>query len=438
MAVAKKKATRLTERYAELREVLPGNTLHWLQALRDQSLASFDRVGLPTVRDESWKYTNLNTLRRTGFVPAPLATSSVIDAMPVGSSLEIDAYKIVLVNGVVNTALSSLDILPEAITLDLTSALPLDKFGSLVDFERTPIAALNTASFADAICLYIRENALIEKPIHIISIGGNNKDSIAFHPRILVDAAAGSNATLLESHIGNGGQAYFSNSVTEISVGNGAVLHHYKLQNEDTNAFHIAATEARLSQSSVYENFVLTIGAALARNEINVQILGPHAECRLFGGYLLKNNQHGDHTTFIDHAAPEGSSREVYKGVLDDQSRGVFQGKILVRKDSQKTDGHQLNQALLLARGSEIDSKPELEIYADDVKCSHGATAGELDETALFYLQARGIDKESARNLLIAAFIHSALEEISDETVHDAMSGIISNWLTTGKTQGKP
>jgi len=438
MAVSKKTATLLTERYGELREFLPGNTLHWLQALRDQSIATFDGTGLPTVRDESWKYTNLNKLRRTGFVPAPLTASSAIDAVPVGSALEIDAYKIVLVNGVVNPALSSLDVLPEGITLDDTSTLPLDKFGSLVDFERTPVAALNTASFADAVCLYIRENALIEKPIHIISIGGNHKDTVAFHPRILVDAAAGSNATLLESHIGIGGQPYFSNSVTEIGVGNGAVLHHYKLQNEQTSAFHIAATEVRLSQGSVYENFVLTIGAALARNEINVEILGPHAECRLLGGYLLKGDQHGDHTTFIDHAAPQSSSREVYKGVLDDQSRGVFQGKILVRKDSQKTDGHQLNQALLLARGAEIDSKPELEIYADDVKCSHGATAGELDETALFYLQARGIDKESARNLLIAAFIQSALEEISNGTVHDAMSGIISNWLATGKSGGKP
>jgi len=437
MAVSKKTATLLTERYGELREFLPGNTLHWLQALRDQSIATFDGTGLPTVRDESWKY-NLNKLRRTGFVPAPLTASSAIDAVPVGSALEIDAYKIVLVNGVVNPALSSLDVLPEGITLDDTSTLPLDKFGSLVDFERTPVAALNTASFADAVCLYIRENALIEKPIHIISIVGNHKDTVAFHPRILVDAAAGSNATLLESHIGIGGQPYFSNSVTEIGVGNGAVLHHYKLQNEQTSAFHIAATEVRLSQGSVYENFVLTIGAALARNEINVEILGPHAECRLLGGYLLKGDQHGDHTTFIDHAAPQSSSREVYKGVLDDQSRGVFQGKILVRKDSQKTDGHQLNQALLLARGAEIDSKPELEIYADDVKCSHGATAGELDETALFYLQARGIDKESARNLLIAAFIQSALEEISNGTVHDAMSGIISNWLATGKSGGKP
>lgn len=435
MAASKKTATRLTESYGDLRELLPGNTLHWLQALRDQSLSYFDRAGLPTVRDESWKYTNLNTLRRTGFVPAPLAIPSTIDTVPVGSGLEIEAYQIVLVNGVVNSALSSLDDLPEGIALDFTSALPLDKFNRLVDFEKTPIAALNTASFADAVCIYIQENSLIEKPIHIISIGGNNKASVTFHPRILVDAAAGSNATLLESHIGIGGETYFSNSVAEIGVGNGAVLRHYKLQNEHTNAFHIAANEVRLSQAAYYENFVLTIGASLSRNEVNVEILGPHAECRLLGSYLLKGSQHGDHTTFIDHAAPESSSREIYKGVLDDQSRGVFQGKILVRKDSQKTNGHQLNQALLLARGAEIDSKPELEIYADDVKCSHGATAGELDETALFYLQSRGIDKQSARNLLIAAFIHSALEEISNRNVHDAMSGIISSWLAAGKIE---
>lgn len=419
----------MIERYGELRPHLPGTALHWLQALRDNSLAAFDQSGLPTVRDERWKYTNLNRLRRAGFVPAPLTAPGAIETLPVGQALDIEAHKIVLVNGALNPALSDLDRLPEGVTLDGTDTLPLEKFSRLLDYERTPVAALNTAAFTDAVCLYIRENALIEKPIHLISLGGRASDPVVSHPRFLIDSGAGSRATILESHIGLGGESYFSNVVTEIGLGHGAVLQHYKLQNEQPNATHIAAAEVQLSEGSSYENFVLTLGAALSRNEINVEIMGPHAECRLFGGYLLKGKQHGDHTTAIDHAAPESRSREVYKGVLDDDARGVFQGKILVRKDSQKTDGHQLNQALLLSRGSEIDSKPELEIYADDVKCSHGATAGELDEDALFYLQARGIDKATARNLLIAAFLHSALEEVSSPAVQDAMSGIMSRWL---------
>ena len=437
MAKPNQTGSALTERYSELRGLLPGNALNWLQALRDKSRAAFDASGLPTVKDEAWKYTNLNRLRRTGFLPAPLTTQATaqaaIDTIPVGSALNLDAYKIVLLNGMVNPALSDLDRLPEGVTLDGTNALPQELFGKLVNFDRTPIAALNTASFADSVCLHVHENALIDKPIHVISVGGNQTEPVAFHPRILINSAPGSNMTLLESHIGIGSQPYFSNSVVEISLGENATLHHYKLQNEQPDAFHIAATEARLEKVAGYENFVLTVGAALSRNEINVEIAGAHAECRLFGGYLLKQRQHADHTTFVDHAAPESRSREIYKGVLDDQSRGVFQGKILVRRDSQKSDGHQLNQALLLARGAEIDSKPELEIYADDVKCSHGATAGQLDETALFYLRARGIDKDTARNLLIGAFINSAIDEISNVPVQDAMSGIISNWLAKGK-----
>lgn len=432
MAASHNTARKLTERYGELRPQLPGTALHWLQSLRDDSFAAFDKAGLPTVRDERWKYTNLNRLRRAGLVPAPLAAPAVLETLPVGHALDIDAHNIVLVNGVLSPALSDLVELPEGVTLDGTDTLPLDKFSRLLDYERTPVAALNTAAFADAVCLYIRENAAIEKPIHLLSLGGQAVDPVAFHPRFLIDAGAGSRATILESHIGLGGETYFSNTVTEIGLGQGAMLQHYKLQNEQQNAAHIAAAEVRLSEGSVYENFVLTLGAALSRNEIHVEIMGPHAECRLLGGYLLNGNQHGDHTTTIDHAAPESSSREVYKGVLDGEARGVFQGKILVRRDSQKTDGHQLNQALLLSRSAEIDSKPELEIYADDVKCSHGATAGELDDEMLFYLRARGIDENSARNLLIAAFIQSALEEISNSAVQDAMSGIMTGWLERG------
>ncbi|MBL23973.1 MAG: Fe-S cluster assembly protein SufD [Rhodospirillaceae bacterium] len=432
MAAPQKSVTTLTERYGELRPHLPGTALHWLQYLRDKSLATFDDTGLPTVREERWKYTNLNRLRRSGFVPAPLASPTAIDSLPIGNALAIDAYKIVLVNGVVNASLSDLDQLPEGVTLDGTDTLPLDKFSQLLNFERTPVAALNTASFADAVCLYVRENALIEKPIHLISLGGQAVDPVAFHPRFLIDAGAGSHATFIESHVGLGGESYFSNSVVEIGIGRNAVLQHYKLQNEQQDAYHIAATEVRLSEGSTYENLVLTLGAQLSRNEINTEILGPNAECRLFGGYLLKDKQHGDHTTTIDHAAPECRSREIYKGVLDGRARGVFQGKVLVRKDSQKTDGHQLNQAILLSQGAEIDSKPELEIYADDVKCSHGATAGELDEDALFYLQSRGIDIAGARNLLIGAFLQSVIEEISNAPVQEAMGGIMSRWLDTG------
>jgi Fe-S cluster assembly protein SufD len=431
MTAAKKKntATPLTEGYDALRAKLPGSALNWLQALRDQGRAAFDARGLPTAKDEAWKYTNLNRLRRDGFVPAPMAPAARVESLPAGNILGLDAYRIVLVNGALDETLSDLGRMPEAVSIAGTDGLAREVFGQIVDLDTAPVAALNTAAFDDAVAIHVHANALLDKPIHIVSLGGGTADPVVFHPRVLVDAAPGSQVTLLESHVGAGGESYFSNSVVEIAVGTRASVRHYKLQNEQPGAVHIADTAVRLADDASYESFVLTLGAALARNEISVEIAGRHAECRLFGGYLLAGDQHGDHTTFIDHAAPESTSREVYKGVLDGKSRGVFQGKILVRKDSQKTDGHQLNQALLLSRGAEIDSKPELEIYADDVKCAHGATAGELDEEALFYLRARGIDAASARNLLIAAFIQSALEEMSDAKVREAMAGMIDTWL---------
>tara|TARA_B100001093_G_scaffold516341_1_gene594886 strand:- start:1508 stop:2266 length:759 start_codon:yes stop_codon:yes gene_type:complete len=249
----------------------------------------------------------------------------------------------------------------------------------------------------------------------------------------MINAGQNSKVTFFESHIGAKGSNYFSNCVAEIELSSNATLHHYKVQNDHEDATHIAASEVRLADGSNYENFVVTVGAKLSRNEINAQIIGSNADCRLLGIYLLNGKQHGDHTTSIDHAAPDSTSHEMYKGVLDDNARGVFQGKILVRKDSQRTNGYQLNQALLLSKGTEVDSKPELEIYADDVKCSHGATAGELDEEALFYLRARGISEVVARNLLIEAFIKSALDEISNPSIQTTLGATISNWLSAGK-----
>ena len=214
----------------------------------------------------------------------------------------------------------------------------------------------------------------------------------------------------------------------EISVNGGAVLNHYKLQNEGSEVFHVATNLVRLADGAVYDNFVLQVGAKLARNEIRA-VLGERVECRLNGAYLAGGEQHIDNTTFIDHAAPNSSSREVYKGVLDESARGVFQGKILVRQGSQKTDGHQLNKTLLLSPGTEIDTKPELEIYADDVKCSHGATTGELEEEPLFYLRARGVGEVEARKMLTLAFAADVLAKIEQPALKSYLEHCVSDLL---------
>ncbi|MEC8198534.1 MAG: Fe-S cluster assembly protein SufD, partial [Pseudomonadota bacterium] len=229
---------------------------------------------------------------------------------------------------------------------------------------------------------------------------------------------------------------YLNNGATEIRMAEGALLRHRKLQNEAEDAYHVAAAAVSLDARARYENYTLHVGGRLARNEIHVAVTGRKADCNLYGAYAGRGSQHIDTTTFVDHAVSECTSREVYKGALDDNARGVFQGKILVRKDAQKTDGHQLNKALLLSEGAEIDAKPELEIYADDVKCSHGATAGELDEEQLFYLRSRGIEEAEARDLLVAAFLEDSLEVISEEAPRDAFCNVISNWLAARRAKG--
>ena len=365
-----------------------------------------------------------------GFVAAEAQDSPNLTAIPAGAVELPDAHIAAFVNGRFSPSLSSLDGLPkgvEAVSLakrfseDPVSLM--DLFGDTADL---PLASLNTGLMADGLYLNLADGVVLDKPLHLVSIGQADGEPLSFHPRHLIQTGASSIATIVESHVGEG--TYFSNGVMEISVGEGAVLNHYKLQNEGAEAFHLAASLVRIEDRATYDGFVLQIGAKLARNEVR-SLLGERVECRLNGAYLGRGEQHIDNTTFIDHAAPNSSSREVYKGVLDGSSRGVFQGKILVRKDSQKTDGHQLNKTLLLSRGTEIDTKPELEIYADDVKCSHGATTGELEEEPLFYLRARGIDPETARGMLVAAFIGEAMEEMQAEAPRAAFQAVVDSWL---------
>ena len=412
---------------------LPGAGTAWLDDLRRKSLDEYEAKGLPTPRTEAWKYTNLRRLARTGFVAGEAGSAAAVTAIPEGVTVLEDAYVAAFVNGRFSAALSTLGGLPKGVEVgSLADKIANDpaalegQLGQIVDGSALPMAALNTAFMADGLYCHVADGVVLDKPLHLVSIGYADGAALSFHPRHLIVAGAGSVATLVESHVGSG--SYFSNAVSEIVVGEGAVLNHYKLQNEGLEAFHLAANQVRLKDRAVYDGFVLQVGGRLARNEVRAH-LGERVECRVNGAYLGCGEQHIDNTTFIDHAAPNSSSREVFKGVLDETARGVFQGKILVRKDSQKTDGHQLNKTLLLSAGTEIDTKPELEIYADDVKCSHGATTGELEEEPLFYLRARGIDPHTARGMLVSAFIGEALDEIQAEAPREAFEAVVNGWL---------
>lgn len=424
----------LMEDYDAVAPGLAGVGVAWLDRLRTEGLARYGELGLPGPRDEAWKYTNLTRMGRTRFVTGLAGAEATLDAVPAGT-LEIDAIRLVLVNGRLRPALSDLDALPTGVSVtSLEDAVNSgdgaieQRLDQIAHGHDMPMLALNTAYLHDGVVVEVADGAAINKPIHLISVGVGDDDPVAFHPRHLISLGAGASATLYESHVGVG--SYLSNGATSMRLGKDAVLRHRKLQKETVSAYHVATASVELDARACYENYTLHIGGRLARNEVHAVFQGREANCSLYGAYAGRGNQHIDTTTFVDHAVPDCTSREVYKGALDDNARGVFQGKILVRKDAQRTDGHQLNKALLLSDGAEIDAKPELEIYADDVKCSHGATAGELDEEQLFYLRSRGVMEAEARDLLVTAFLEESLEVIADEERRDAFRGIIANWLS--------
>ena len=398
--------------------------------LRRNARARYLRSGWPHARTESWKYTNLNALAGERFIAGPGTGNRTVPALPA-----IDGPQLVMINGVPCPELSAFDRLGPGVAVTRLASGPAceaAQLGSVIaerdSTDGLPLAALNTATMTDGLVIDIAPGARVAAPLHVVSVGSG--DQVAFAPRIVVRAGAGSVASVVETHVGHEEEPYFSNTVCQIRIGEGARFGHYKIQNDGRSAFHIALTEVSACEGCSYDNFVLSTGSRLARNEIRGRIGGSSVEYRINGAYLGTGRQHLDTTTFIDHAAPGSTSREVYKGVLAGRARGVFQGKILVRSHAQKTDGYQMNRAMLLSDRSEVDSKPELEIYADDVRCSHGATVGELDPDQIFYLRARGLSREAARELLVAAYVDDVLAEIRDAPVAEAMSGLARDWLT--------
>lgn len=416
---------------------LPGAALSWVRDLRAQGRERFAADGLPTVKKEAWKYTNLRALEKIAFDPAGDGAAAHFDVLPTIRAAGETGPRLVFVDGRLRADLSSLDGLPAGVTLAGLAAglsadddLLADHLGKLAPLDQAPLAALNTAFLADGAVLRVGRGVTVEPVIELVFVTlGDEARPTAFNPRTLIVVETNAKATVVEHHVGLGTGTTLANHVTEVFVADGATLGHYKAQREAMGAYHIATTAARVGRDASYINFILTTGAKLSRNEVWTELAGTGATCHVSGGYLVRGDQHCDTTTVIDHAAPHGTSREVYKGAIDGRARAVFQGKIIVRPGAQKTDGHQLNRALLLSDAAEIDAKPELEIYADDVKCSHGATAGELDDTALFYLRARGIDRDTARALLTAAFVAEAIDEIPDEPVRTAFQTVVDGWL---------
>jgi len=421
-AVTQTGAAGFLHRYEGLAERLPGHRLPWLTALRDRAAEAFRTQGLPTRREEAWKYTDLRPVAESGFDEPLTALDGSLALPPMHG-----AARAVFVDGRFRQELSSLEDLPFAAG-SVAAVLPSleGRIGAIAPFEALPLVALNTMLFEDGLLVEVPEG-VDGGVLDLLSLASDSERPAAFHPRHLIRLGKGARLTLIETATGGVGRT-LHNPVFEIEVAEGATLVHARLQQEGRQAFQIAGVHARIAAGATYDNFTLNAGGRLVRNEIHAALTGPGATCHMNGAQLLIGGQHADTTTFLDHAAPDCASRQTYKTVLAGRSRGVFQGKILVRQAAQKTDGYQMNQALLLSPDAEMDSKPQLEIYADDVKCSHGATVGELDYDQLFYLRTRGVPEAQARSLLIQAFLAEAVEGVTDETARAALQGAVTGW----------
>jgi Fe-S cluster assembly protein SufD len=391
----------------------------WLLTLRQQGMARFQALGFPTMKNEDWHFTSVAPIAERTFRPAAAGGAiekADIDRFNFGES---GWHTLVFVNGAFAKDLSSSAALGNKVrATSLASSIEAGTagidghIGRIATFEQHAFTALNTAFMNDGAFIEIGADAVVEQPIHLLFF--SDAEGVS-HPRNLIVTARHSRATVIESYLSLGNSAYFTNAVTEISLGEGSHLDHYKLQRESESAFHVWTVQVRQERDSQLHSFSLAVGGSLARTNIYTSLDGDAATCTLNGLYLTDGAQHVDNQTSIEHIAPNCPSHELYKGVLDGRSHGVFNGKVYVHPEAQKTDGKQSNNNLLLSPTARVDTKPQLEIFADDVKCTHGATVGRLDELAMFYLNSRGIGPETARILLTYAFAADVLETIELE-----------------------
>ncbi len=401
------------DRYQSLIGRLPGAS-----SLRAAAADAFRTAGLPGGthgrRIEAWKYTSLRPVAEAKFRTGGASrheAETILARLPL-----LDVPRLVFVNGELSPPTAAGPALSVARFADLPD------FGTLTWPDREPMVALNTMLAEDGAVLHVPAHH-DGGTIQLVSIATADAD---IHPRHTIRLGPGARLTLLEYSAGEG--TYLLNTVAEIHVADGARLTHIRLQNEATTAFHVSTTYAEVATNATYDSFTLNLGGRLSRTEVHANLIGSGAIAHLNAAQLLTGTQHGDFTTVVGHLAPDGTSRQTVKNVLSGRSRGVFQGKIEVARQAQKTDGYQMNQALLLSPDAEVDCKPELEIFADDVKCSHGATVGELDAEQIFYLRSRGVPDAEARSILVRAFLAEALDLVTDETIRGRLETAVESW----------
>ncbi len=436
------KASWYAAEYSNIAPKLCGQSLLWLEEQRLKALSQFSEQGFPSSHEEEWRYTNVSAIEKKKFSPTINKTKNLVDIEWLKLYQLQEAWSVVLVDGHFSAELSSLEDLPvDVLVMGMADALQelpetLENYiNQSVNIDENSFIAFNTAWFTDGLFVSVNAKRILEKPIQVLHVATQQDVLAATRTVIILDKMA--EASIIETYVGYD-NAYLSSTVTEVFVGQNAHLTLYKMQCESEKAYHFGGIYVKQDRDAHFTHHNFAFGALLARSDIHTDL--DHAsECELNGLYLGVKRQHIDSHTRISHIKPNGISRELYKGVLDDRARGVFQGRVIVAKDAQQTDSQMNNRNLLLSDDAEADSKPQLEIYADDVKCGHGVTVGQLDEKSIFYLQSRCIDEEVARNILTFAFANEMVDRIKIKVLHEMIleqvlirfpqEGINKEWL---------
>lgn len=409
-------------------EERPQGGPRWLQDLHDRAAARFAALGFPTTRDEEWRFTNVAPIASGEFKPV---ASTAADADLTGAIYGDVQNRLVVLNGRFSPELSRVDALPAGVRVGSLATAVTEQaeivqryLGQLAEFGTRAFTALNTALAGDGAFVYIPDGAIVEEPLELLFVTtAANGAAVMSSARALVVVGERAQCRIVETYYGTTAATYFTNGVTEVFCGEGSIVDHYKVQQESLEAYHVASMHVYTSRSATFSSHSFSLGGKFARNDAFVMLDGEGAECTLNGLYVADGDRLVDNHTSIDHAKAHCPSHEIYKGILGGNARAVFNGKIIVRQDAQKTDAKQTNRALLLSDGAQINTKPQLEIFADDVKCTHGAAIGQLDDDALFYLRARGLTYFEARDMLIHAFAGDILDRVKIDGLRTALEG---------------
>lgn len=407
---------------------LNGESKSPLHQIRQDAISVFEEFGFPGKKSEEWKYTNLNPILKNKFRQYLIHEKINFSYEQVANFIfpGFEGNIIVLINGHYSSKFSKIITEQEGVFIGsfadarkTHNEVILKYFAKYADYYRNSLTALNTAFANDGVFIHVPENVFVVDPVLILNIADAREESLIAQPRNLIVLEDGASINVIEEYNTVGSNPFFTNAVLEVVLKPNSVIDHYKIQNDGDEAFHIGLTQVYQETQSRYNNTVITWGGSLIRNTLNSVLAGEKSECHFNGLYMLQGKQFADNHTLVDHAVPNCYSNELYKGLMDDKSVGVFNGKIMVRKDAQKTNAYQSNKNILLSDSAQINAKPQLEIFADDVKCSHGATTGQLDETAMFYMRSRGIGKEEARILLMHAFATDVIDTVKDDSLRE-------------------